>query len=338
MRVLYGIQGTGNGHLSRSHTLATYLNQQPIHVDYLISGRRNYGLFDMDVFGAYQSREGLSFVTENGALKRRKTLTSNNWRQFYNDVKALDVTQYDLVITDYEPVSAWAAKRTGVRSIGLGRQYAFWEPELYKTLSLWQRQMIKQFAPCSTPVGMHWLECGNAIPPVVREPDNGCKGGLAQRVIVYLPFEDPKVIINALYPLDDYEFSVFHPKLTRCSYGHIECFAPSRQQFSEQFSRASAVISNAGFETSCEALREGKSLIIKPLTGQFEQQKNAEILERKGLATVMKNVSCAFIERALQERQSAYMQWPNVAKHLANWIADGAKESVRDLSKRLWGL
>ena len=50
MRVLYGIQGTGNGHLSRSHTLATYLSQQPIHVDYLISGRRNSGLFDMDVF------------------------------------------------------------------------------------------------------------------------------------------------------------------------------------------------------------------------------------------------------------------------------------------------
>ncbi|ASG65373.1 glycosyl transferase [Idiomarina piscisalsi] len=338
MRILYGIQGTGNGHLSRSHTLAGYLKQQPIDVDYLISGRRNTGLFDMDVFGAYQSFDGLSFVTENGALKRRKTISSNNWKQFYQDVKALDVTSYDVVITDYEPISAWAAKRAGVRCIGLGRQYAFLEPDLYKTLSLWQRQIIKQFAPCTTAVGMHWVECGNAIPPVVKESDDSFEGGLAQRIVVYLPFEDPEVIINALYPLDDYEFSVFHPKLTRCSYGHIECFAPSRQQFSDHFSRASAVISNAGFETSCEALREGKALIIKPLVGQFEQQKNAEILARKGLATVLTSVSCIAIEHALKSRQSTHIQWPNVAKHLANWITDGAKESVRDLSKRLWGI
>lgn len=335
MKILYGIQGTGNGHLSRCHTLAQSLAKYNLDIDYLISGRETVGLFDMDVFGEYQWRRGLSFVTEHGRLQRRKTLFSNEWREFWQDVKSLPVKAYDLVITDYEPVTAWAAKKSDVRCIGLGRQYAFLEPELFNRLSWWQQQVISSFAPCTDAVGMHWLSTGNVIPPVVRHGKND-GGGLMQRVVVYLPFEDPKHVIEQLQPLDNYEFSFFHPSVKRQSLGHIECHPPSRTEFSDHFSKASAILSNAGFETSCEALCQGKALAVKPLTGQFEQQWNAQILQEKQLATVLKRIDTCSIDNWLARRQPQRLHWPNVADALAQWIADGATQSVAGLSTKLW--
>ncbi|MBP58696.1 MULTISPECIES: glycosyltransferase family protein [Idiomarina] len=336
MKILYGVQGTGNGHLSRCHTLAQSLTKhRNVEIDYLISGRQPSGLFDMEVFGDYQWRQGLSFVTERGRLRRRKTLLNNHWRQFWQDVKNLSVTDYDLVITDYEPVTAWAAKKQGVRCVGLGRQYAFHEPDLFKRLSWWQKQLISSFAPCSEPVGMHWLASGNAIPPVVRQEENACVG-LMQRVVVYLPFEDPRDIIDQLQPLDNYEFSLFHPKVERKSLGHIECYPPSRTEFAQHFSKASAILSNAGFETSCEALSQGKALAVKPLAGQFEQKWNARILQEHGLASVLKRVETSDVDSWLAQREPHRLYWPNVAETLAQWIADGATQPVAELSAELW--
>ncbi|MGM0430122.1 MAG: MJ1255/VC2487 family glycosyltransferase [Pseudomonadota bacterium] len=335
MKILYGIQGTGNGHISRCHTMAKYLAEHKVDIDYLISGRDVNGLFDMDVFGDYQWREGLSFVTEKGRLQRRKTLLANDWSQFWQDVKRLPVKDYDLVITDYEPVTAWAAKRAGVRCIGLGRQYAYQEPELFKRLSWWQKQLISSFAPCSDPVGMHWLAIGNAIPPVVRHEENSC-GGLTQRVVVYLPFEDHRYVIEQLQLLDNYEFSFFHPSVKRQSLGHIECYPPSRSEFASHFNKASAVLSNAGFETSCEALSQGKALAVKPLNGQFEQKWNARILQEQGLAQVLKRIDTGSVDNWLTQRQSQRLYWPNVAEALAQWIAAGARQPIAELSAELW--
>ncbi|MBP7664242.1 MAG: glycosyltransferase, partial [Shewanella sp.] len=39
MRILYGVQGTGNGHLSRARVMAKALMKQDIEVDFLFSGR-----------------------------------------------------------------------------------------------------------------------------------------------------------------------------------------------------------------------------------------------------------------------------------------------------------
>lgn len=335
MKILYGVQGTGNGHISRCHTMANALVKHDVEIDYLISGRDVSGLFDMAAFGDFQWRKGLSFVTENGRVRKGKTVFENSWRQFWMDVKSLPVDHYDLVITDYEPVTAWAARKAGVRCIGLGRQYAFQEPELFKRLSWWQKQLIASFAPCSDPVGMHWLATGNVIPPVVRHEESNC-GGLMQRVVVYLPFEDPRHVIDQLQPLDNYEFSVFHPKVTRQSLGHIECFPPSREKFAAHFSKASAILSNAGFETSCEALSQGKALAVKPLTGQFEQKWNAKILQEQNLACVLSRVETELIDRWLTERKAQRLHWPNVADALACWIAGGATQSVAELSAELW--
>lgn len=64
MKVLYGVQATGNGHITRARVMAPALKQAGVDVDYLFSGRPADELFDMELFGDYQTRRGLTFTWE----------------------------------------------------------------------------------------------------------------------------------------------------------------------------------------------------------------------------------------------------------------------------------
>ena len=55
MRILYGVQGTGNGHISRCRSVAEALARKGVEVDYLLSGRPANGYFDMQAFGHYRA-------------------------------------------------------------------------------------------------------------------------------------------------------------------------------------------------------------------------------------------------------------------------------------------
>ena len=87
MKILYGVQGTGNGHISRARMLARHFSLDPaVHVDYLFSGRDKDAFFDMEVFGDFYHRRGLTFASNNGKVSYPKTVISNNIFSFLHDV------------------------------------------------------------------------------------------------------------------------------------------------------------------------------------------------------------------------------------------------------------
>lgn len=342
MKILYAIQGTGNGHLTRAYAMAAELAQrQEIKVDYLISGRPPSALFDMQAFGDFSWRQGLSFATRGGKVSFLDTVSKNPWLQFWQDVKDLNVTAYDLVVTDFEPVAAWAAKRQGVPCIGLGRQYAFQKHNYQLPVNSLQRAMLRQFAPCDIAVGTHWQDVPGMVPPLLGHAlssAGNCQAGLETgHFLVYLPFEPLAQIEELLAPFNNFRFSIFHPEVTRMDKGHCQYYPPSRQGFAEVFSRVEGVISNAGFETSSEALALGKKLLVKPLSGQFEQYANAHCLAERDLASVMFGLDRECVAMWLRHGVASQVQWPDIAAELVDWLADGAVEPVCSLSQRLWG-
>ncbi|MDN7126732.1 glycosyltransferase [Pseudidiomarina sp. 1APR75-33.1] len=337
MKILLGIQGTGNGHLSRCTALAEALQQHPwVEVDYLVSGRAPEHFFDMEAFPNWQWRKGLSFAVQKGQIDVRKTLSQNDWKQFWRDVTELDLSPYDLVVTDYEPVVAWAARRQNKRCIGMGRQYAFYKRTQSLRLPWLYQQLIRWFAPATDVVGMHWVADGNHIlPPIVHH--RALAGQVEEdHYLVYLPFESLVSVHRLLAKFPHYRFSVFHPDAKRQKIAGIDYYPPSRQRFAEQFVKAGGVISNAGFETSCEALAYGKKLLVRPLGGQFEQLANARCLAELGLATQLNELTPQGLTDwfALTERKQCF--WPDVASEIAVWLAGGAEQSVAELSRRLW--
>ena len=125
MRIFYGVQGTGNGHITRARVMAKELFEAGVDVTFQFTGRPAGNYFDMDIFNGYQVRSGLTFNTDHGQVSYVKTALDAKPITFIKDVKTLDLTGYDLVISDFEPVTAWAAKLQKKTILGIGHQYAF---------------------------------------------------------------------------------------------------------------------------------------------------------------------------------------------------------------------
>ena len=54
MRILYGVQATGQGHISRARAMAEAFEPLGVEVCWLFSGRPRGRLFDMEPFGHYR--------------------------------------------------------------------------------------------------------------------------------------------------------------------------------------------------------------------------------------------------------------------------------------------
>ena len=94
MRILFGVQGTGNGHISRSRTLARALKARGIEVDYLFSGRAADGSFEMGEFGGYRTFPGITFASHQGRISGWRTLKGLSPLRFWQDLRALDCRDY----------------------------------------------------------------------------------------------------------------------------------------------------------------------------------------------------------------------------------------------------
>jgi uncharacterized protein (TIGR00661 family) len=121
MKILYAFQGTGNGHTSRAiEIIPALLNRA--EVDVLISGTESELELPFNIKYRYK---GLSFVFgKNGGINYLKTLSKHSILTFIKEVKHCSVEQYDLVINDFEPISAWACKIKNVKCISLSHQSA----------------------------------------------------------------------------------------------------------------------------------------------------------------------------------------------------------------------
>jgi uncharacterized protein (TIGR00661 family) len=119
MKILYAIQGTGNGHLSRAMDIIPCL-QQHGQVDILVSGTQG----DLSLpFPIKYKFHGLSFIFgKSGGVDLWKTCIKSNIHKLVNEIKSLPVENYDLVINDFEPVSAWACYMKHIPCIGLSHQ------------------------------------------------------------------------------------------------------------------------------------------------------------------------------------------------------------------------
>ena len=59
MKIFYGVQGTGNGHITRARVMARELYKAGIDVTFQFTGRPADKYFDMAIFNDYQVRVNL---------------------------------------------------------------------------------------------------------------------------------------------------------------------------------------------------------------------------------------------------------------------------------------
>ncbi|MGD8901501.1 MAG: glycosyltransferase family protein, partial [Desulfobacterales bacterium] len=125
MKILYGVQATGNGHISRSREVIQHLKDLGHEVRVILTGRDPALLWEMETFEPYDTFRGLTFISRRGKVRIIRTTLQLNLFQFYRDIASYDASGFDLVVTDFEPVAARIARRNKIPSIGVGHQYAF---------------------------------------------------------------------------------------------------------------------------------------------------------------------------------------------------------------------
>ncbi|NVJ59466.1 MAG: glycosyl transferase [Gammaproteobacteria bacterium] len=337
MKILYGVQGTGNGHITRARVMASALSKINADVQWVFSGRPKHDFFDMECFGDYKSFRGLTFVTEHGKIKPFKTASQLNFKQLWKDIKSFDCSGYDIVINDFEPVTAWAARNQKVFSIGLSHQSAFLYDIPKKGSNVGTDLIMKWFAPVNLPIGVHWHHFNQPILPPIIESKEQQGAVIKNKILVYFPFQSLENLIQLVKPFSDNEFYIYAKVESATNDGHIHVRPFSRTGFQSDLMSSEGVVCGAGFMLASEAIQLGKKLYLQPVAGQMEQLSNALVLEQLGYANVSSEFNHTDLENWLKEFNPKKANFPNTAEYITNWLVNQQFNNPQDLVSTAWG-
>ena len=337
MKILYGIAATGNGHISRSRIIVDVLRKKGHLVDVILSGRDKKDLFDIDDLKPFQVKKGFTFVTKKGKIRYIKTLLESNLIEFLKDIKSID-NKYDLVITDLEPISAYAAKLHKIPSMGIGHQYSFYKNIPMKMNMRFASVFIpKMYSPVDFSIPFHFHHFNQSILPPIIDPifyeegnDNQCN----EDILVYLAWENLNNIISVFEKISN-NFIIYTNTESIKKYGNITLKPFSNIPFKRDLIKCSGLITNGGFELPSEALFLGKPMLCKPLGGQPEQQHNVEILQELKYATICNKIDIHNVENWIKNKINVRIPF----KSPINLIIDIIENPNMDFSSKamqLW--
>ncbi|OGR24333.1 MAG: hypothetical protein A2277_02115 [Desulfobacterales bacterium RIFOXYA12_FULL_46_15] len=186
------------------------LQQRGLEVDVIFSGCKRDKVYDPSIIKTPGFYKGFTFSVKNGRIQLLNTIKDLSLKQFLNDVKTFDAKSYDLVITDFEPVSAWIARKIKCPCIGIGHQYSFLHDVPMDRSNPLSRWIIKYFAPADISIGMHWHHFDQPIvPPVIPAGIASSDTMDESLILVYLPFESKDHIRDLLLPFTKFRFAVY---------------------------------------------------------------------------------------------------------------------------------
>lgn len=316
MRLLYGVQANGNGHITRARTLLPALRRAGHEVTCIFSGRPRQALFDMEAFGAFLHCPGVNLATRNGRVRILATLRGGHARRLLRDIRELDVGGYDAVITDFEPISARAGRRRGLPVVGIGHQYAF-RYSVPKPGDLVARAVLRHLAPVDVALGLHWDHFGQLLLPPIIDHQLAPTGSGSDTLLVYLTGLPRDEIIAVLGRFPDRQFRVYLPTERIEAAGNVTLLPLNRTGFLDDLQGCGGVITHAGFELPSEVLHLGKPLLAIPLRGHGEQRANGKALELLDLGCTGRRLSYGLVQHWLREGDSRRVQFPDVAGAIA---------------------
>ncbi len=284
MKILYAIQGTGNGHVARSLEIIPILKKLG-DVDLVLSGNQCDIALPWKV--KYRLR-GASFIFgQKGGVNIFKTLKNINFINFLIELNKIPVKDYDIILNDFEPVTAWACKLKKTQCIGVSHQSAVLHKNAPKPLnnSPLGKAILKYYAPACKNYSFHFKSLGSScFTPVIRKEIREINPITNNHYTVYLPSYKDELIIEFLLQFKNTDWNVFSKHTTKkYKVNNIFIQPVSNHPFVASLATGKGVLCNAGFETPAEALYMKKKLCVLPMKGQYEQQCNAAMLKEIGV-------------------------------------------------------
>lgn len=289
MKILFGIQGTGNGHLSRAKEIIPYLAQYG-DVDLLISST------DTEINLPYSikyKKHGIGFIFgKRGGIDIFKTIRGLKPIRLIKDIKTIDLKSYDIIFNDYEPITAWACKLRGIPCYGLSHQGAYLSnksprPKSKKWYGEW---LLKNYAPVSSINAFHFAKYDDFIhTPVIRRGIRQTIPTKNDHIAVYLPALSEERLIATFSKIKLTQWKVFSKRCKKnYTTDNVTIHPVSGIEWEQSLASCEGALMGAGFEGPAEALFLKKKLLVVPMSIQYEQQCNAASLDEIGVRVIWK--------------------------------------------------
>jgi uncharacterized protein (TIGR00661 family) len=320
VKILYAIQGTGNGHIARAEDIVPIL-QQHGDLDLFVSGAQ--ADIKLPYAVKYKSK-GLSFFFgKTGGIDFLRTFKRNSSKEVYKEIKKFPVENYDIVINDFEPISAWACRKREIPCIGLSHQSALLSAKTPrpKTIDPVGEWILHNYAPVNDYVAFHFEKYDtNIFTPVIRTAVREAVNTTRDHYTVYLPAYDDKKLVPILAKIPQIRWHIFskHAKKTY-HVGKLSVFPVDKDHFAESMTSSTGVLCGAGFETPAEALYLGKKLLVVPMKSQLEQHYNAAAL---------KNLGVPVLKKMKKKNLDKIIDWIETDQRITVQYADTTAEAV----------
>jgi len=305
MKIFYAVQATGNGHISRAMELLPHLEKYGA-VDIFLSGANSTLQLDAPV--KYRSN-GLSlFYNCNGGLDYWRIVKEMHVLRLRKEIQELPVEKYDIIINDFDYITATACAKKKIPSFNFGHQASFLSdntprPEKKSSAGEW---ILKNYARATNYAGLHFEKYDDFIfTPVIKRAILEADPKDDKYVTVYLPSYCEPQLQEIFGEIKDCRFQVFIKEITQPKEVNNICFLPvDKNLFNQSLINCTGLITGGGFETPAEALHLGKKLMSIPIRGQYEQICNSAALKQMGI-TCMPVIGNNFKQEFYDWMQSA---------------------------------
>jgi uncharacterized protein (TIGR00661 family) len=339
-RIIYAVAGEGFGHASRAHLIGQRLLDAGHDVIFATSHRAL--LYLRECFGPRaQELFGLTFDYSKGYVAPVATVWKNLW-QFPHGRQAnkqLFTQVYkpfnpDLVVTDFEPFSAWWAWRNRVPFISVNNEHTLifcqLEHDLRNVVQRLQAGFVTRFhyVGAKAYVVINFFQApvktDKAVltPPIVRKSILDLTPTDAGHITIYWTTgtgEDRLRDVLGRFPNQQFHIYGFNKRL-EC--GNCLFKERSTEGFLADLASSRGVVASAGFSLISECLHLKKKMLLLPLGGHYEQLLNAHYVDRLGLGVWSRELDAATVSRFLQRidepmPQDGRILWPDNERFFA---------------------
>ena len=318
-KIIYAVAGEGFGHSSRSHLIG----QRFIDAghDVMFVGSQKSLLYLKQYFGPRVKEVfGLSFAFEGQRIDKSETLKRNLLKlpeanRLNDDLFKQHFEPFgpELVISDFEPFSAWWAWRKNVPFISIDHEHMLTLCKLDHPAKNWFSRLTASVVTECHYIGavayiiLNFFESPLRIdsavlaPPIVRPIVCELNATSGEHILLYSTtgtgqdqlrdllqkFAARKFYIYGFDENAEYENCIFKKRST--------------EGFLEDLAGARGIIASAGFSLISECMYLRKKMLLLPLAGQYEQIINGQYIQRLGLGISAENLDEPTMARFLEE-------------------------------------
>ncbi|MFX1317596.1 MAG: glycosyltransferase family protein [Promethearchaeota archaeon] len=318
MRLLYGINTNGQGHINRARDVIRQLLLDGHQVDCLFSGPTP-PLYAKSLSRRWRHIPGYKIKFSGHGINVPETLLQNllhfrNFPRIFENVRRLvKLEDYDAVITDFEGFSCMAGLATQKPVISVDHQHSLIHfKQVLPPVQVHDLIVGMGLVLYCTPLCHHYFAIdfvqelqrsgiGTLFPLFEKSELLDYTPTVEDHYCVYLPYLREQHLLKVLKTFPEEQFRVYgyNRKETHCNIS----FEPTgRQSFLKDMASSKGVLMHAGFSSSWEAILLKKHIYLNPLDNHIEQATNAHRLakiDRAHVAPILTHESvAAFLSKA----------------------------------------